>query len=241
MASIPILFLHGLGSDKHCFAAARKQACFRNRLLLFIDLPAHGTAEPLKQSHSLSRVRKHLAMTRKHDCGAGVHVIAHSMGAALALLLQGCLPLRSLINVEGNLLPQDAAILSRRTAETDKTRFIQHHSKQMLAKAQTHSDAMTRQWGHTLAKTDAAAFHDYACSTTRWSDSCRLYRLYHQLDCPKCYIYGEKSGIASVIDRLTEDGLATKRIEEAGHFAMLEKPYRFWHHVRQFYQEHEIL
>ena len=204
MASVPILFLHGLGSDKQCFAAARKQACFRNTRLLFIDLPAHGGTKPLKHSHSLSHVRKHVAMTLRHDCRNGMHVIAHSMGAALALLLQFSLPLRSLINVEGNLLPQDAGILSRRTAQTDKTRFIHHHIKQMRTKAQTHSDPMTRQWGNTLAKTDADAFHDYACSTTRWSDSFRLYRLYRQLECPTCYIYGEKSGIANVIDRLTQ-------------------------------------
>ncbi|MBC6445365.1 MAG: alpha/beta hydrolase [Alphaproteobacteria bacterium GM202ARS2] len=229
-----VLFLHGLGSDSSCFQAAHEQAFLHGQTLLCPHLPAHGLTPPLARTHNLSAVAKHIYTER------ACHIVAHSMGAAIGLLMTHRITPLSFISVEGNLLAQDGERLSQRTARTNKDDFVRHNIHRMIARARDSSDPSTRAWGRTMAQTDAAAFHEYAVSTTRWSNSGRLFDLYLELACPKTYIYGESSAVPAVLAQLSQHDLDQHRIKGSGHFPMLEQPQTFWQCVAAFYQRNEL-
>jgi len=223
-----ILFVHGLGCAKESFSTAWDSHVLEDYSLLAPDLPGHGDT-PLDpwgcRMEDYATFLKSVVVARRWK---RLHVVAHSMGGAAALLLDRFegLPLSSFINVEGNLIAEDCALLSRRAAESRFKDFLEQDFNKLLAKAAQADDKAVRAWAEWSKRCDPKAYHGACKSLVAWSDSGKLLDRYKKLTVPKAYIYGEKSANPAVLKKL--DGERCIQIDGAGHFIMQERPNVFF-------------
>jgi len=225
-----ILFIHGLGCEKASFAfddkAARiwGQGPLANATLIAADLPGHG-GTPAVPDFSYSMEDQAAVLYALLDLYEfdRLHIVAHSMGGAVGLLLaeNHDLPLKSLINVEGNLYHEDGGLLSRKSASYDEDIFVAEKYQNLLARALKQGADM-QLWAEWGRQCDPQAFYRSAVSLVKWSDSGELGAIFKSLDCAKAYIHGELSANMAVISRL--EGIECIEIPKAGHFVMTDAP-----------------
>lgn len=231
-----VLFLHGIGCVKENFAAFWDAPEFEGMALLAPDLPGHGESHdmPLEGS-TIERMAVAVRDLLRDRAGEArhLHIVAHSMGGAVGLLLteQTPIELASFINVEGNLVATDCGLLSRRTAEADPKLFRDEKFARMKARAREADDPVTRAWAEWVEPCPAEMFHNTARSLVDWSDGGRLLEIFRALPVPKAYVYGQHSANPDVLARL--EGIPQHRIADCGHFVMFEKPSELAHIVRE--------
>jgi len=231
-----ILFLHGIGSVKENFTAFWEAPDLEGLPLLAPDLPGHGASQGLAPKSStmegMATAVCGLLQDRMRQAER-LHVVAHSMGGAVGLLLaqQSSIPLVSFVNVEGNLVAEDCGMLSRRTAETDLELFRDQKFTRLKARAGDAHDPTLRAWADWVAACPAEAFHTAARSLVAWSDSGKLLEIFRGLPVAKAYVYGEKSANPDVLAHL--ENVPRYRIPDCGHFVMIEKPAELIHIVHQ--------
>ena len=222
-----VLFLHGLGCVKENFAGLWDAPELQDAALLAPDLPGHGSSrgspsETWSMEGMTAAVSDLLRARKLHD--HRLHVVVHSMGGAVGLLLaeQNAFPLASFVNVEGNLVGPDCLMLSRRMSETDLTQFRREKFARLKARARASDDPIIRDWADWMDTCDAEALHASSRSLVDWSDSGRLLRIFLKLSVPTAYVYGEQSANPDVLVHLA--AVPKRLISDCGHFVMLEKP-----------------
>lgn len=214
-----VLFIHGLGCAKESFLGAWSSPDLNGLSLLAPDLPGFGDSPAPSDfacrmedyAEVLGRI---LAMVEYRR----LHVVAHSMGGAIGLLVAGdAPPPASFINVEGNLLSVDCGLLSRDASQGFPIEF-----EDLLSLARTSRDIGLAHWVEWAARCDPRAFHDAAVSLVRWSDSGALLRLYRQLAVPKVYVHGDRSALPAVLGALA--GTPVAGLSACGHMVMIDQP-----------------
>ena len=75
-------------------------------------------------------------------------------------------------------------------------------------------------------QTTAIAVHKSAQSLVKWSDSGELLVRFKNLDCKKCYVWGEENRDMPVLARL--DFVKTYMIPQSGHGVMTDNPQAFY-------------
>lgn len=222
-----VLFLHGLGCAKENFLPLWNAPELAGMGLLAPDLPGHGASQGLPPDSwtmaGMTRALDELLRGRPERTGR-LHIVAHSMGGAPGLLLARQPPIRlaSFVNLEANLVAEDCALFSRRVAETEPGLFRDEKFARLKARARDSDDAVVRDWAGWMEACPADALHASARSLVAWSDGGTLLEIFRELGSPKAYVCGENSAIPEVLAHL--EGIATYRIADCGHFAMLEKP-----------------
>ena len=222
-----IVFLHGLGCVKENFTALWEAPELAGYDLLAVDLPGHGRSRGLPpetwtMQGMAAEVAAHL---RAHGpAEAGVHMVAHSMGGAVGLLLAADhdIRLRSFANLEANLVAADCGLLSRRVADADLQAFRDEAFDKLKARARASDDPIVRDWAEWMETCDPEALHASARSLVDWSDGGRLLEIFLGLEVPTVYVYGDRSANPDVIRHL--DTVPKHEIAECGHFIMNEKP-----------------
>ncbi|MCG8381942.1 MAG: alpha/beta hydrolase [Gammaproteobacteria bacterium] len=224
-----ILFIHGLGGDHHSFDEAWESEALQHYALLAPDLPGCGNSPlPSDQTPTMPFYAKALDQLLLGYTFEHLHIVAHSMGSAPGLLLtqNPQLKLASFVNVEGNLVSEDAGMLSRRTAETDLDTFRTKNYLKLIASAERSKDRDTRYWAEQLKRCPAEVYHAKSCSLVEWSDSGELLQIFSALTVPKLYVYGDRSVNLDVLKQL--DAIPQQKISECGHFVMSEQPEAFY-------------
>ncbi len=223
-----VLFVHGLGCTKESFAGAWEAPELSACSLLAVDLPGNG-ASPRPEGFACT-MEGYADVLR--DAVAAfpcrrLHVVAHSMGGAVGLLLAqgGGLPLASFVNVEGNLVAEDCGMMSRRSAGFPVAAFVDAKFPKLLAVTAESDDPDLRRWSAWAARCDPRAFHESCVSLVAWSDSGRLLDVFLGLAVPKVYVYGVRSANDAVLRRL--GGVDCIAIPDCGHFIMTEQPAAF--------------
>ena len=164
----------------------------------------------------------------------GVHLIGHSMGGAVGLLLAelpGSAPL-SHVSIEGNLVADDCRFGSRAIAAAPRDDFVDRGIDELRAapgKSASAGEALYPTW---VAQVDALALHRSASSLVLWSDSDKLLTRFRSAAQPKLYVFGARNHEADVLGRLPE--IAKVAIEGAGHFVMNDQPRRFYRILANF-------
>ncbi len=222
-----VVFLHGLGCVKENFVPVWDAVDFDGVTLLAPDLPGHGASHGGQPPD--------WTMQGMADCVAElleeqalknqpVHLVAHSMGGAVGLLLAQNRDLRiaSFTNVEGNLIASDCGLLSRRTAGMDLDAFVGGKFDKLKASAFRSEDPVVREWAGWMDTCDAEGLHACARSVVEWSDSGRLLDMFLRLTVPRSYVYGDASANPDVLAQL--GAVQTHEIADCGHFVMSEKP-----------------
>jgi pimeloyl-ACP methyl ester carboxylesterase len=123
-----VLFLHGLGCVTENFAKLWNAPELTGAALIAPDLPGHGTSQGLSpEAWTMEGMTEAIRDVLRVCSGPAkrMHIVAHSVGGAVGLLLseRTPIPLASFVNVEANLIAEDCALLSRRSVEIDLTLF----------------------------------------------------------------------------------------------------------------------
>jgi pimeloyl-ACP methyl ester carboxylesterase len=223
-----ILFIHGLGCSSDSFRNLFDHDYFPDKSLLVIDLPGFGNSgKPKNFSYSMEDQAKIIeqlfAMLPEWD----IHIVAHSMGGAIALLFSDDFfsRIKSFANVEGNLVSEDCGILSRGIANIIYEEYKSNLYPKHLSEFQNHQQLRFEE------STPLAIFKS-ADSLVQWSDSGELINKYKSLECKKSYFYGVQNSGMAVLNRL--EFVNKFVIQGSGHGMMTENPEEFYSKVAEF-------
>jgi len=225
-----VLFIHGLGCTKESFDGVWHHQLPVGISLLTLDLPGFGSSS--KTTEFSYSMEDHAAV-----CEAVIsffphrryHIVAHSMGGAIGLLLSSKLmtSVKSFINVEGNLIAEDCGLISRETISVpydifEKKLFLDFKSR--FGKRGI--------FGFSLDAAAPQAFYQTARSLVAWSDSGYLMERFKALTCKKVYVYGHRNSGLEVLSELGDISLI--EIGGSGHFMMVDNPGEFFDKILTF-------
>jgi pimeloyl-ACP methyl ester carboxylesterase len=225
-----MLFIHGLGCTKENFEDVWNCSELNEASLLTFDLIGNGSSsKPADFSYSME---DHAALCRElliHFPHQRLHLVAHSMGGAIGILLADMLDnLDTFINVEGNLIGSDCGV-SRKTVSVSLEEFRDGFFEKLRHTASKQDNRGSQVWAALSKHSDITGFYRSAQSLVKLSDSGTLLKRFLLLQCKKAYIYGEENARTEVITHL--QGIPTVCIPESGHFPMSDNPDEFYFQI----------
>jgi len=218
-----VLFVHGLGCSKDCWRAAWQRPELRDRSLLAPDLPGFGhSACPPAFSADLAGYARVLAALIDAHALRRIHLVAHSMGGSIALLLPSHVLSRlgSLVLVEPRLFRSSCGIAAE-TAGVTSDEFRQSVFPGL--RQQMSGDPRV---AFDLDRADTRAFYASSRSLIQWSATRALLERFQQADCRKFFIYGEDN--RHLQELVFIEPALTFAIEGAAHFVMNDNPDGFY-------------
>ena len=222
-----LLLLHGLGCSSASFGAIWEHEAFQDYSIYALDWLGFGNSDKPEdfsyrldeQAHSLERFLDSL----EHK---SIHLVAHSMGAAIALLLPEIKlsKFETFINAEGVLIGEDCDV-SRMVSSVSQEDFEGKIFPSLL-NLQNSGELYT-----FYESTSLTGFHRSAASLVAWADSGRLLQRFKELETRKYYIYGSKNSSKAVLAKL--DPIPKISIANSGHFMMNENSEGFLQAISQ--------
>jgi pimeloyl-ACP methyl ester carboxylesterase len=195
-----ILFIHGLGCSKDSFKDVWNFSEFKNYTILTFDLLGFGDSSKSKEfSYTMEEHAEICALLIEKLKLDEVHVVGHSMGGAIGLLLIEKNPskIMSFINLEGNLVGEDCTFSReaiRYSLEDFENGFFTDFTSSIknLKDLATSTRLSTRLFYRWLSKSDPYAFYRSSESLVKWSDSGRLLNMFIDVDIKRYYVFGEE-------------------------------------------------
>lgn len=219
-----VFFIHGLGCSKESFHDVLYHEGFQKFSILQIDLAGFGDSTKHDQfSYTIddhARVCEKVLKRFQYD---RLHIVAHSMGGAVGLLLSNSVYSRtvSFSNIEGNLIGEDCRFISRQTANVSFDAF----KTELFSKYKTLFHDKGKH-GFSLKQAYPPSFYRSSKSLVAWSDSRRLLRKFRSLRCKKTYFHGDQNSDLKVLKELTN--IRIVKISGSGHFVMNDNPEEFY-------------
>jgi pimeloyl-ACP methyl ester carboxylesterase len=220
------VYLHGLGASSPVYfgQAAAHPALTGHRSML-VDLLGFGISDrPKEFDYSLEAHAEKLAALLDGLGIGGAHLIAHSMGGAVAIALAASRPdlVSNLVLVDSNLdpaTPDPRAIGSRGIAHYSEQDFLDHG----FAKMRTMAGP---EWWATMRLADPLALHRTAVGLVRGTTP-TMRELLMDLPMPRTFLIGDQEDPLGGRDELVEAGVEVVVIPGAGHNIMLDTPDAF--------------
>jgi pimeloyl-ACP methyl ester carboxylesterase len=225
-----VFLIHGLGCSKASFRDIWLRDEFSDYSILALDLIGFG--DSTKSDMFSYKMEDHAAVCAKvvkKLAARKVHIVAHSMGGAIGLLLPPWFleSVKSFANLEGNLTSEQCGVVSRKTVSVPLEKF----EKDVLPDLKN----LSKNLGDGRFFLDSSlpfGFYKSAESLVDWSDSGELLTRFIQSPCKKCYFYGQENAGMAVLGRL--DGIEKVMIGNSGHFLMNDNPDEFFPRLRTF-------
>jgi pimeloyl-ACP methyl ester carboxylesterase len=217
-----ILFIHGLACSHESFRNLFDKPYFPGKSLLISDLAGFGkSSKPESFSYYMEDQASILEKLLSLLPAWNIHIAAHSMGGAVALLFSADIMSRvkSFANIEGNLISDDCGIFSRGVANLSFEEYRDSAFK--ISQTEFKGHAQLR-----FEETTPLAVYKSAVSLVKWSDSGELIKRFNALTCRKCYIYGEENSNMAVFKYLTS--IDKYMISRSGHGMMTDNPDEFY-------------
>ena len=231
----PIVFLHGVGSDKSVWRPQLDQFSSMRRTVAF-DYPGYGDSDPGPEGTSrddyasaILSAMDGLGIERAHICGL-------SLGGVVAIAMHHAAPRRcaSLILADSFAVhPEGGAIYDRSVAASGDLRAMAEARVDVLL-AQPADPPVRREVIETMAKIGPAAYRIGAEAVWLADQRDRAARI----DVPTLVLCGSEDKVTppSLSDELTRliPDARMQLIPRAGHIANLEKPEAFNRAVEAF-------
>jgi pimeloyl-ACP methyl ester carboxylesterase len=227
-----VVFLHGFGCAKECFAGAFHVDSLSEFSICTFDFPGHGeSGQPGIDAYSLQSYADVTNILIDRLAPARISMVCHSMGGAVGLIAsQERADLAAFVNVEGNLVTQDCGIVSRATAGQSLNDFKRRGFNDFLQSLRSSNRSDERAWARSYALADPVALHETACSLVEWSDSGKLLDLFESLK-NKIYIYGDQDPRPYLVSQFKN--VPTYSVPSSGHFVMHDNPSFFYELVSE--------
>ena len=230
-APLDLWLLPGFGDSHLCFTEAFNQPLAARARIHVWDLPGHGASPPQPRGLTVARAARLLRDLIGDISGdRPVVLLAHSSAAVVAIITAQLLeaPPQLLINVEGNLTPEDSAWCSRADEFDSPASFVQNLHDEILSAAPGHP-AHSRYW-HSLGLVDPR---------TLWS-LCRSLLAYRnvgagylRLPCPGIYYWSDGETSSSTRRFLAQHRPPQRRLEGLGRWPMITAPDVFYRLVEE--------
>jgi pimeloyl-ACP methyl ester carboxylesterase len=232
-----VLFVHGLGGSKENFYVALQSPALSTYTLLMFDFPGTGLApyspEDSLDVSGLADIAHEVA--RKLIDGP-YWLAGASMGGLISLLMirkHGLDRIRGLINIEGNLCPEDC-MFSRRVIPYSLEAFDPMF-EQMIRELSGSRFAGEQIIAQNMAlNVDARAYHAYSFETVLESDSGKLLDEFIELDVPKLFLYGEQNRSLSYLPALRASSVEVKEVPSSAHFLFYDNPVATFQEIGHF-------
>lgn len=220
-----IVFMHGIGCAKESYAEAFDAAALNDFSLCAFDFPGHGESASLAENSV--EAYADVSMRLIESIGAKrVSVVAHSMGGAVGLLVAQKLDVACYVSVEGNLVAEDCALVSRKTARADFDTFTTRTFYRFAERLRESPRKDVQAWARWYPECDPVAIHQISRSLVDWSDSGQLIELFLAMK-NKAYVYGgDEERVKYLLPLLAK--VPTYSIPDSGHFMMVDNPTGFY-------------
>jgi 3-oxoadipate enol-lactonase len=227
-ARTPIVFLHGVGSDRTVWRLQLEQFAAERRAIAF-DYPGYGDSDPAPEDNSrddyaaaILLAMKALGVERAHVCGL-------SLGGVVAIAMAHADP-----NACGSLIladtfaahPDGQAIYERSLAASDELRVLAEARVDVLI-AQPADLEVRREVVETMARIDPAAYRTGAAAVWLADQRERA----EAIRAPVLVLCGSEDkvtppALSRELARLIP-GARVELVEGAGHLGNLERPAEF--------------
>ena len=225
-----LVFLHGLGCSMDSFQHFWNQSGFTDYSALAMDLIGFGESSKSDRfSYTMQDQARVCAEILARYFDKRLHLVTHSMGCAIGLLLpdEVLKSIKTFVSIEGNLIGADCGIVSRRVISVPFDRF----EFEVFPELQVQLGRMGEGY-YAMDSTSAYAMYKSAESLVQWSDSNKLLDKFLSLSCRKAYFYGdENSNHPTVNDVVDVPQIAVKK---SGHFSMTDNPIDFYTELHRF-------
>jgi pimeloyl-ACP methyl ester carboxylesterase len=232
-----VLFVHGLGGAKENFYAALQSKAMAPFTVIMFDEPGTGLS-PYHPEVGLD-VSGLADLTQRfaEEVVTGQYWLAGaSMGGLISLLMirrHGFDRLLGLINLEGNLCPEDC-VFSRRVFPHTLQSFASLY-EQMIHELKQSRFAGDQIVAHNMAlNVDPRAYYAYSFETVRESDSGELFAEFVNLPLPKLFLYGEQNRTLSYLARLSASDVKVREISSSAHFLFYDNPVETFQAIAEF-------
>lgn len=227
-ALTPIVFLHGVGSDKSVWRPQLDHFAAKRRALAF-DYPGYGDSDPAPEGTTRDDYAAAI-LSAMHELGISqAHICGLSLGGVVAIAMHHADPKRcaSLILADTFAVhPEGRAIYERGIAASDNLRAMAEARVDVLL-AQPADPALRREVVETMARVDPAAYRIGAKAVWLADQRERA----GEIRVPTLVICGEQDhvtppALSKVLTQLIP-GARYEAIEGAGHLGNLERPDAF--------------
>jgi pimeloyl-ACP methyl ester carboxylesterase len=140
---------------------------------------------------------------------------------------------QGLINLEGNLCPEDCTF-SRPVIPYTLETFAQLFD-QMMTELKSSRFVGDQIIAHNMAlNVDIRAYHSYSFETVEESDSGQLIEEFLSLRMPKLFLYGEQNKALSYLPRLRGSDVHVTEVPRAAHFFFYDNPVATFREIGAF-------
>ena len=223
-----VLFVHGLGSSKDSWRAAWRRPELRGRSLLAPDLPGCGHSDcPPGFTPDLDRYAEVLRALVDAHASRRIHLVAHSMGGSIALLLPHKVlsRLASLVLVEPRLCAPSCGVANMAVG-VSRAEF--RRSVFPVIRRRMSADPRA---AYDLQRADIDAFYAGSRSLMEWSARRALLERFERADCRKIFIYGADNRHLCELEFI--EPALTSAVADAAHFVMIDNPDGFYACLRR--------
>ena len=226
-----ILCIHGLGCTKASFAGIGNIGALRGYGCVCFDLPGFGDSE--RPGGFSYRMEDHAEVCRQVVDEAGfehVHLVCHSMGGVIGLILAEMIPHRvaGFVNVEGNLVKDDC-----RPMQIECEKFVRGFSADLERIRDTLPEPIAQTVYDWQSQSDPYGYYHSQVSLGEWSGSGRLLEMFVGLKARKAFMYGENNAGNPVLGML-RDHVEMIGVADSGHFMMLDNSDLFYTQLAGF-------
>jgi pimeloyl-ACP methyl ester carboxylesterase len=237
-----VLFVHGLGGAKENFYAAFQSPALADCTLVTFDEPGTGLAEFQEDAGLDVSGLADLTQNVADRLFPGPYFLAGASMGGLITLLQirrhGLGRIRGLINLEGNLCPEDC-MFSRRVVPHKLEEFGSTVFQQMIEELRSSRYAGDQIIANNMAlNVDVRSYHAYSFETVAESDSGRLIEEFLALPVPRLFLYGEVNKGLSYLQRLRDSPVQVMEIPGSAHFLFYDNPVATFQAIGDFVHAH---
>ncbi|MFE2727676.1 alpha/beta fold hydrolase [Kitasatospora sp. NPDC059327] len=219
------VYLHGLGASSPVyFAAAAAHPLLAGRRSLLLDLLGFGISDrPVDFPYTLEAHADAVAAALREAGVAGVELVGHSMGGAVATVLAHRHPrlVANLLLVDSNL---DPSVPVRRPGSSGIATFSE---EEFLAGGREEVGRWVGPlWWSTMRLAGPEALHRSAVHSVR-NTVPTVRELLLGMDLPRTFLYPRSDGELPGAERLREAGVEVVAIPDCGHNIMFDNPEGF--------------